>query len=285
MTYKVKIDPGHGGSDPGAGGYNILEKDVVLRIAKYMKDHLDKYYPAINASLTRTKDVFLSLNKRTDTANRERVDVLVSIHINSTGKKDVRGFETFRFSGTSGATARLQCCVHDAIMEVNKKFGVTRDRGKKMGNLHMVRESNMPATLTENLFISNVDDNNLLKNGEYVKALGIAHAEGVAAFFGFPIIKVGTSEPKREETKQNVPKDTRKYRLMTGAFPNAEALADGIERLKKDYGWLTYEKADSTELNPTYRILTGTFVGKDTAEKFAEELHKKYGWLIYVREA
>jgi N-acetylmuramoyl-L-alanine amidase len=290
MSYKAKFDPGHGGTDPGAGSYNIFEKDIVLRICKYAIDHLSKYYPAIDASLTRTNDVFWSLNKRTDTANREKVDALVSVHINSAGNKSAKGFETFRYPGTKGETLRLQNCLHDAIMEVNEAFGATTDRGKKTGNLHMVRESHMPATLTENLFISNVDDNNLLKNEEYVKAVGIAHAEGIAAFFNQDIVQVGTSEPKKEETKQeapkrDTPKDTKKYRLMTGAFKNAEALSEGLERLKKDYGWLTYEKADSTDLNPTYRILTGTFVGKATAEKFATELTKKYGWLIYVKEA
>ncbi|RAS75260.1 N-acetylmuramoyl-L-alanine amidase [Priestia endophytica] len=205
MAYKVKIDPGHGGTDPGAGAYNIFEKDVVLRIAKYALEHLSKYYPAIDASLTRSTEEFWTLNKRTDTANREKVDAFVSVHINSAGNKSAKGFETFRFPGTSGDTERLQNCLHDAIMAVNKKFGVTTDRGKRTSNLHVLRESQMPATLTENLFISNVDDNNLLKNEEYVKAVGIAHAEGVSAFFGFPIIKVGTSEPKKEVTKPPAP--------------------------------------------------------------------------------
>jgi N-acetylmuramoyl-L-alanine amidase len=92
-------------------------------------------------------------------------------------------------------------------------------------------------------------------------------------------------QPKETPIKEDKPKDTRKFRLMTGAFKNADALAQGVERLKKDYGWLTYEKADSTDLNPTYRIVTGTFVGQDTAEAFAKELCKNYGWTIYVKEA
>lgn len=229
---KVKIDPGHGGTDPGAGGYNIFEKDVVLRIANYMKDHLDKYYSSIDASLTRTNDVFWSLDKRTDAANREGADALVSIHINSAGNKSAKGFETFRYPGTSGATARLQSCVHDAIMEVNKRFGVSTDRGKKTGNLHMVRESNMPATLTENLFISNLDDNNLLKNEEYVKAVGIAHAEGVAAFFGFPIVKVGTREPKKEVAEPAAPAKKEEPKVDTSKLPVSEHFKDEVEEAK-----------------------------------------------------
>jgi peptidoglycan LD-endopeptidase CwlK len=96
--------------------------------------------------------------------------------------------------------------------------------------------------------------------------------------------KLNAPKPETPASKP-VETDNKKYRLMTGAFKDAEALTAGVQRLEKEYKWLTYEKADSTDLNPTYRIVTGTFVGLATAEKYAAELNKKYGWLIYVQEA
>ncbi|MFP7225669.1 M15 family metallopeptidase [Priestia filamentosa] len=81
------------------------------------------------------------------------------------------------------------------------------------------------------------------------------------------------------------PTDKTKWRLVTGTFQNAEQLANAIKRLKKDHGWLTYEKAESLDPNPTYRIMTGFFIGKDVAEKAAAELRKDYGWTVYVKEA
>jgi peptidoglycan LD-endopeptidase CwlK len=92
--------------------------------------------------------------------------------------------------------------------------------------------------------------------------------------------------PKQEApAKEADPVDTKKYRLRTGTFTNSEELSAAIKRLEKDYGWLTYEKAESVELNPKYRIVTGFFTGKVTAEAFADELRKKYKWTVYVDEA
>jgi GH25 family lysozyme M1 (1,4-beta-N-acetylmuramidase) len=84
------------------------------------------------------------------------------------------------------------------------------------------------------------------------------------------------------QSKQAVP--VQKYRLVTGAFSNAKDFADAIEKIKKDYKWLIYEKADSTNFNPTYRIVTGTFGGKEKAGQSAEELRAKYKWTVYVEE-
>jgi GH25 family lysozyme M1 (1,4-beta-N-acetylmuramidase) len=76
----------------------------------------------------------------------------------------------------------------------------------------------------------------------------------------------------------------RKYRLVTGTFKNAKDYAEAIEKIKRDYKWILYEKADTTNFNPTYRIVTGTFSGKEKAERFAEELRTKFKWTIRVEE-
>jgi N-acetylmuramoyl-L-alanine amidase len=67
MAYIV-IDPGHGGKDPGAIGFKINEKDVVLNLAKKLNDHLGQYEKAV-VSLTRWDDRFLELSERAKFAN------------------------------------------------------------------------------------------------------------------------------------------------------------------------------------------------------------------------
>ena len=62
MNYKIVIDPGHGGTDPGATANNIIEKDLTLKISKYMKDKLEGL--GIPVSITRTNDETLSPNER-----------------------------------------------------------------------------------------------------------------------------------------------------------------------------------------------------------------------------
>ncbi|MFP7414381.1 N-acetylmuramoyl-L-alanine amidase family protein [Priestia filamentosa] len=236
MVYKVMFDPGHGGTDPGAVDNGIAEKDIVLTLALKAKAHIEKYYPNIKVMMTRSTNVFWALGKRTNYANQQKVDAFVSFHVNSASNKNANGFETFRYPGTKGDTLRLQSYLHDAIMAVNKQFGVTMDRGKKTGNLHVLRESHMSAILTENLFISNTNDNQTLKNSAYLDAVAVAHAEGVAAYFGQDIIKVGTSEPKKEVTNPAAPVTPPKKeepKVDTSKLPVSEQFKEEVKEAVK----------------------------------------------------
>ncbi|MED3728515.1 N-acetylmuramoyl-L-alanine amidase [Priestia filamentosa] len=281
MTYKVWLDAGHGGQDPGAAAYGMKEKDLVLQIVLATKSYLEAHYSNVEVGLSRSGDYFLSLSERARKANRWGADLFVSVHINAGGGT---GFESYTYPGMTGATKRLQQSLHEEILLTMKAFGQVSDRGQKEANLAVVRETSMPAVLTENLFIDRREDVEKLKQPNFIQAVGEAHGRGIATFCGQSMVKVDPSNYKKEEIKSTSPTDTRKYRLMTGSFKSADELANGIARLKRDYDWLIYEKADSTELNPTYRIVTGTFTGKETAEKFAAEIQQKYSWLIYVKE-
>src|SRR6476660_7604233 len=137
-----------------------MEKDIVLKIAKKM-DALLKNYSNIEVKLSRSSDVFLSLNERTQMANNWGADVLLSLHINAAAAASAKGFESYRYTNTNAATTAFQNVMHQEIM---KQLGSEiSDRGKKQKNLHMLRESKMKACLTENLFISNAADAAKLK--------------------------------------------------------------------------------------------------------------------------
>ena len=77
----VVIDPGHGGKDPGAVANGIREKDVNLSISRLLAQKLKK--AGYDARLTRDKDIYLTLQQRTDLANKWNADVFVSIHANA----------------------------------------------------------------------------------------------------------------------------------------------------------------------------------------------------------
>lgn len=87
MNYKIVIDPGHGGTDPGATANNIIEKDLTLKISKYMKDKLEGL--GIPVSITRTTDETLSPSERVKRIKQfygNGKDVIViSNHINAGG--------------------------------------------------------------------------------------------------------------------------------------------------------------------------------------------------------
>ncbi len=109
----VIIDPGHGGSSPGAktsraiNGRYLLEKDIALTIAKKLKKLIDQS-PNLEARMTRTGDQTVSLDERIDFADRSNGDLFVSIHLNATQqkKKTGRGFEVYYLDSVSKAAHR-----------------------------------------------------------------------------------------------------------------------------------------------------------------------------------
>ena len=97
--YKVKtivIDAGHGGRDGGCSGHNSREKEITLKIAKKLKEGLTRQFPSMNVYLTREKDVFIPLHKRSKFANEKKADVFLSIHCNFIPKADhIHGSESY----------------------------------------------------------------------------------------------------------------------------------------------------------------------------------------------
>jgi N-acetylmuramoyl-L-alanine amidase len=96
--WRIVLDPGHGGNDPGARGVDgILEKDVTLAIAAMLKTRLEK---ELNATvlLTRDGDATRTLAERTAFANASRADLFISIHANAARNGNARGSETYFMS-------------------------------------------------------------------------------------------------------------------------------------------------------------------------------------------
>ena len=152
---KVVIDPGHGGSDPGAIGNGIVEKAINLRVALRLKEllELDTLDPSgggdWDVRMTRTNDTFVSLAGRVAVANSWGADLFVSIHHNGFSSPAAHGTETFSFaSGTLGAGLR------DRLQsELLAAHGLT-NRGSKTANFYVLREALMPAALTEAGFVT-----------------------------------------------------------------------------------------------------------------------------------
>ena len=90
----IVIDPGHGGKDPGASANGVMEKNVNLAVGLELWRVLSAR--GYNVVMTRNTDVYLTLQERTDIANRENADLFVSIHVNALpSKKSMTGFEIY----------------------------------------------------------------------------------------------------------------------------------------------------------------------------------------------
>jgi len=173
--YKVVIDPGHGGSDPGAVGINGLrETDIVLEVSKSVSGFLtDK---GVKTILTRNYERTLELQPRVNKANNSKADAFVSIHANATrGKrKDVNGLETYYYSGYKGYS--LAKNIQKQILIVSPQ---SPDRGVRRSRFYVIRKTSMPAALVEIGFVTGMYDANLLRQKAYRDKISFAIARGI----------------------------------------------------------------------------------------------------------
>lgn len=146
----VVIDAGHGGTDLGASRNGINEKEIVLKIAKKIK--------ALNQNqnleiiLTRDDDTYPSLIERTKKINDLKPDFVLSLHVNNSPREttDSKGMEVFPQD-------------NEISQKLATKFSESFQNAKiRTGNLHILRESKMPAILLELGFMNNPDERNYL---------------------------------------------------------------------------------------------------------------------------
>ena len=168
----VCLDPGHGGTDPGAVGNGLKESAVTLKIAQYLKPLLE--HNGITVIMTRRDESTVSLTERCRFANAKQANLFVSIHINAGGGT---GAET-HIVGNGGQAEKLAQKVQPYIAKG------WRNRGIKVSNFQVLRGTVMPAILTENGFIDNTSDAQRLKEDNALKQIAEAHARGVCDYFG-----------------------------------------------------------------------------------------------------
>lgn len=262
---KIFIDPGHGGSDPGAVGNGLQEKNLTLAIALETRRILQEEYEGATVKMSREKDVTVSLNQRTNAANSWGADFFLSIHINSGGGT---GFESYRYvQKGSSTTMAAQKNLHGAILAASG----WRDRGQKWANFHVLRESKMPAVLTENGFIDSSGDAGKLKDKSFLKKLGRAHGEGLAKTFGL-----------KKKPDPTPPPTGTLYRVIAGSYPDRTA-AESQQKSLKEKGidsWLWEYEAGK------YRVVVGSYSKKAEADKASAELKNKGidNWIAVVEK-
>jgi N-acetylmuramoyl-L-alanine amidase len=214
---RVVIDPGHGGFDPGTiGPSGLSEAELVLDVARRLEQRIRTDLPNTEVILSRTDDTFVPLEARPALANQVEADLFISIHANSSRTRSIRGFETYflnlnpspeameiaaRENATSErALSDLQDIVSQIMMQEwvdeSREFAghiqkalasgddFGRDRGVKQAPLVVLLGANMPSILAEISFISNPDDERLLKGGERRQQIADALFEGVRSYFG-----------------------------------------------------------------------------------------------------
>src|SRR5699024_6483763 len=193
---KVFIDAGHGGSDVGAVANGLREKDLTLKIAKKIRNRLNKY-SGVSVKMSRTGDSYPSLSRRANMANSWGADLFVSVHINAGGGVGYEDYIHNTLSSSSKA-GRIQRSINS---EVIKATG-WRNRGRKKANFAVLRQTKMPAILTENGFIDTKSDANKLKSNSFLNKIADGHAKGIAKHFGLKKKKGSSSSTKKTSKKK-----------------------------------------------------------------------------------
>ncbi len=219
---RIVIDPGHGGEDPGAiGPTGLSEKNVVLDVAKKLGKILKRKYD-VEVFYTRTKDVFIPLNERTDFANSKNADLFVSIHANASRKRHTKGIETYVLNWTNNKEAmrvaarenaislkkmqkvqdelqiilldlarnnkrdesiRLAHNVQNSLVDVLKSdYYGVEDLGVKQALFYVLIGAEMPSVLVEISFISNPVEERRLARNGYRYRIAEAIAKGIGAY-------------------------------------------------------------------------------------------------------
>ena len=178
-SYKVVLDAGHGGADPGAiGAMGTKEKDVVLAITLKVGAILVKN--GVETIYTRTTDKTQSLQEKCDISNAAKPNYFVSIHANAFSNTTVGGSETFYFSGSIEGQKLAQAVQTEMI----KATGRANRGVKTTTGFYVIKNVDATAILVETLFLSNPEEEKLLGTIAYQDKLAKAISTGILKSLG-----------------------------------------------------------------------------------------------------
>ena len=199
----ILIDPGHGGTDGGAVGNGLKEKDINLDIALRLRALLEAQGATV--VMTRSSDARVELLERSAMANLLLPDVVVCIHSNSVISEGPNGTETYYFNHQE-LSRELALSVQKSLVDRIK----LANRGVFSKDYHMVTATLSPSILIEVGFLSNKQDSSMLADSAFRQKAAEGIFDGVASYFG------GTAHEKWAAVREAVISASQSYRFGAG---------------------------------------------------------------------
>lgn len=215
----VVLDPGHGGEDPGAiGYYKTREKDIVLQIARRVRDLIRKEKNIV-VHMTRNEDVFLPLRVRVEKARTLHADLFISIHADAFTKRSAKGSSVFALSA-KGASSSAASYLAQTQNEADEIGGVSRSGDRYLD--HAIMDLVQTTTKSNSLILGQ----EILAKMKNVNALHKAQLETA----GFAVLKAPDVPSVLVETAF-ISNLNEEKKLRTANFQNqiAKAILDGIK--------------------------------------------------------
>ncbi len=212
----VYVDIGHGGKDQGTAHNGLIESEVVLDIGQKVGNLLKAQ--GFNVVYSRTKNIFIPLSMRPESANEMGADLFVSIHMNAFTQASIHGFETYYLDFTRNSEASrvatlensvsdrslgdlqnvlakmllnvrtkesrglAQAIQRNTISTLHSKGFKTRDGGTRAAPFHVLIGTSMPAVLVEVGYCTNKNEAKLLKRADYRQLLARGIVQGIVAY-------------------------------------------------------------------------------------------------------
>ncbi|WP_416148682.1 N-acetylmuramoyl-L-alanine amidase [Salipaludibacillus sp. HK11] len=277
---KIFIDPGHGGDDPGAIGNGLREKDLVLDISRRIRRQLNRFND-VEVRMSREDDRFISLSNRATLANSWGADYFISVHVNAAGGT---GFESYIWNGNVKSQTRSnQSIMHSEIIA---QIGV-RDRGRKSANFAVLRRTNMPAILTENLFIDNAAEAAKLKDSDFLEAIAKGHTNGLVSIYNLKGngTESGTDETNGSDEEGSPP--SGEISQIQSTLNDRYALSIAVDNIYGPETQGTLLKGLQTELNKQFnrRLVVDGIWGPNTRGAVVNVRRGARGNITWVLQA
>jgi N-acetylmuramoyl-L-alanine amidase len=174
----IVVDPGHGGKNPGAVGLTgVWESEVNYDIAIRLNELLLE--AGAFTIMTRKGEQDPNLYERAKMANESRADIFVSIHSDAHPKPETRGTTVYAHPNANQTTWALGWYVHNEIVQATG----LKSMGLRSANFVVVREPKMPSILVETAYVTNREDEALLKDPEFRQKIAQAIFNGILLYF------------------------------------------------------------------------------------------------------
>jgi len=219
--YLVALDDGHGMETAGKrtpkipelNNRVIHENEFNRAVVNHLSEELKRC--GVDTLLVAPTDADTSLSARTKAANNAKADLYISIHYNALdgtfAGKDPSGHSLHVYPG-SAKSRKLAECIHKYIIQGTDQI----DRGIVESNFHVLRETKMPAILSENGFMDNKREALLMIDKNFQKEVAVEHAKGICDYLGV----------------KYVPEVRTVYRLLVGEYETRDEANKARTRLK-----------------------------------------------------
>ena len=251
--YKVFIDAGHGGTDPGALGYGYRESDLNLQVAKKVESKLKS--KGIDVKMSRSSDIFYSLSERAEMANDYGADAFVSIHQNSAEAKSANGIETY-YNRKKEEDRPLS---NDIQKQVISQTGAN-NRGVKNAEFTVLVKSEMISALVECGFITNESEVKKLSDPSYQDKLATGIADGIEEYLKSNVIIEESQITVIGKVVNADILNVRKGPSISFDIIGTLSGGDKVKIIGESNGWY------KIEYNGTYGYVSGSYIELDSTE-------------------